>query len=102
MRIAAHPSGRARCGAGAGCSAIKYHSHPFNEEQKITEAELGDLGEVLFEKFFDALLVLVVNGRVLQLVLILTPNKPRDNSLITSRTAVLRRQPVGRCKRGRM
>ena len=26
MRRAAHPSGRARCGAGAGCSAIKYQS----------------------------------------------------------------------------
>jgi len=26
MRRAAHPSGCARCGAGAGCSAIKYQS----------------------------------------------------------------------------
>ena len=24
MRVAAHPSGCARCGVGAGCSAIKY------------------------------------------------------------------------------
>ena len=33
MRRAAHPSGCARCGAGAGCSAIKY--------QSLTSVETG-------------------------------------------------------------
>ena len=46
MRRAAHPSGCARCGAGAGCSAIQYQSttgasNPLSNVQGVNHRSLG-------------------------------------------------------------
>ena len=40
MRGAAHPSGCARCGAGAGCSAMKCQSLPLQTAKKLTERRI--------------------------------------------------------------
>ena len=47
MRRAAHPSECARCGAGAGCSAIKYQflSRPFEENPQSKPQTLNPTGD---------------------------------------------------------